>query len=283
MSHGVAWGSAGSPRRQVKLGAVDYLNVRPLVAGLEEDAAFSLRFDPPSTCAALLHEGAVDLGMIPTIAYQHHAGYRVVPGAAIGSDGPVASVALFTRVPLSRIRRVSADISSNTSVALLRVLCAERFHISPELVPAAPDLAEMTRNADAALLIGDPALFADHAASGLEKIDLGEHWTDMTGLPFVWAFWAGRDGAIDEAGVARLQRARKEGEADADRIADHYAAQYAERKGVSADPALARRYLRENIRYDLAERELAALDRFYASARRAGVIAHAAPVRFFPS
>lgn len=265
----------------VRLGAVDYLNVRPLVHGLDAEPMFSLRFDPPSRCARLLHDRGIDLGMIPAIAYQHQEGYRVVPGAAIGSEGAVASVALFTKVPAGQIRTVAADTSSNTSVALLRVLCAEHFDISPELVPAAPDLKAMVASADAALLIGDPALYADHHALGLEKIDMGEAWTSMTGLPFVWAFWAGRDGAIGQAGVARLQQARREGEAESDRIAEAYAREYARRTGVPADPGLSKRYLRENIKYDLGERELAGVERFHAIARRLGVVSRSEPIRFF--
>ncbi len=265
----------------VRLGAVDYLNVRPLVAGLDQEPMFALRFDPPSLCARLLHDGDIDLGMIPTIAYQHREGYRVVPGAAIASEGPVASVALFTKVPLEKITRVAADTSSNTSVALLRVLSAERFGIGPELVPAAPDLKAMTEQAEAALLIGDPALFTDHAALGLEKIDLGTEWTAMTGLPFVWAFWAGREGAVDAAGVARLQQARREGEARSDGLAADYAEAYSRRSGIPADPQLAARYLRENIKYDLGEREVAAVERFHASALALGVVTRAEPIRFF--
>lgn len=269
---------AASP---IRLGAVDYLNVRPLVHGLDAEPMFTLRFDPPSLCARLLHDGSIDLGMIPTIAYQHREGYRVVPGAAIGSEGPVASVALFTKVPVDRIRTVAADTSSNTSVALLRVLCAEHFDIAPELIPAAPDLRAMAASADAALLIGDPALYADHEALGLEKIDMGEAWTSMTGLPFVWAFWAGRESAVGKAGVARLQQARREGEAEADRIAEAYAREYARRTGTPADPGLSRRYLRENIKYELGERELAGVERFHASARRLGVVSRSEPIRFF--
>lgn len=267
--------------RPVRIGAVDYLNVRPLVAGLDRDPSFELRFDPPSLCARLLHDHQIDLGMIPTIAYQHREGYRVVPGAAIASDGPVASVALYTKVPLGKITRIAADTSSNTSVALLRVLSAERFNISPELVPAAPDLKAMTAQAEAALLIGDPALFTDHTALGLEKIDIGAEWTAMTGLPFVWAFWAGRDGAVDAAGVARLQQARRDGEAASDAIAAEYAAGYEARTGIPADPNLAARYLRENIKYDLGDREVAAVERFHASALKLGVVSRSEPIRFF--
>lgn len=265
----------------VRLGAVDYLNVRPLVAGLEQEPAFALRFDPPSLCAQLLHEGEIDLGMIPTIAYQHREGYRVVPGAAIGSEGPVASVALYTRVPLRKITRIAADTSSNTSVALLRVLAAERFGISPAIVPAAPDLAAMTTAEDAALLIGDPALFADHEAMGLEKIDMGAEWTAMTGLPFIWAFWAGREGAVDPPGVDRLQQARREGEAASDRLAEAYASAYGRRIGARVDVVLAQRYLKDNIKYDLGEREIAAVERFHQLAFKAGIVARAEPIRFF--
>lgn len=269
---------ASSP---IRLGAVDYLNVRPLVYGLERDPAFSLRFDPPSLCATLLRSGEIDLGMVPSIAYQLHMDYRVVFGAAIASEGPVASVALFTKVPRERIRTIAADTSSNTSVALTRVLCAERFDIAPTFAPAAPDLSAMLSRADAALLIGDPALFVDHRAMGVEKIDLGAEWTDMTGLPFVWAFWAGRKGAIDAEGIARLHQAKAGGTAASDALADAYAASYAARTGMPADPLVARRYLRENIRYDLGMREHDALVRFYEAARRIGVIAAVQPVRFY--
>ena len=265
----------------VRLGAVDYLNVRPLVAGLDRDPAFTLRFDPPSLCATLLRSGEIDLGMIPTIAYQHHDSYRVVWNVAIASDGPVASVALFSKVPLERVRTIAADTSSNTSVALLKVLCAERFGISPEFMPAAPNLAAMVDKADAALLIGDPALFIDHTAMGLEKTDLGAEWTSHTGLPFVWAFWAGREGALDGRHVARLMEAKEAGIAASDEIADGYAQAYEARSGIPAASAVARRYLRDNIKYDLGLREHEALVRFYESAHRAGVIAGVQPVRFY--
>jgi chorismate dehydratase len=107
-----------------RLGAVDYLNARPLVYGLElRNDLFSLRFDVPSKCAALLHEGSIDVGMIPSIEYQRGSDYRIVPGLGIISDGPVASVALFTMRPMDGIRSIAADTSSRTSYALLKILC----------------------------------------------------------------------------------------------------------------------------------------------------------------
>lgn len=171
----------------IRLGAVDYLNARPLVYGLEERSdLFDLRFDPPSRCAVLLHEAAIDVGMIPAVEYCRGPQYRIVPGMAITSNRTVASVALFSKVPVERIRSIAADTSSRTSNALLRILCAERFGIEPAFTPMAPDADSMLAAHDAALIIGDPALYLDPAARGVQKIDLGEAWNDMTGLPFVW-------------------------------------------------------------------------------------------------
>jgi chorismate dehydratase len=268
---------------KVRLGSVNYLNCRPLVHGLggDRDPDFSLRFDPPSRCAALLDAGEIDLGLIPTIAYADRPGDCIVPGVAIASDGPVASVALFTRTPVSRIRSIALDTSSRTSVALTRILCARRFGIAPAFAPHAPDLASMLAAHDAALVIGDPALLVDHRSIGtgeIEKIDLGQVWTEMTGLPFVWAFWAGRASALAPAAVRRLQDARDAGVRISDALADAYVS------GTPQYQDLARHYLRENIRFDLTDRMLEGLRVYYREAAGLGVIASApAPLFFEPS
>jgi predicted solute-binding protein len=162
--------------RPVRLGAVSYLNVRPLVDGLDAHPDVTLRFDVPSTCAALLADGTIDLGMVPSITFADRPGDRIVPGIAIASDGPVASVALFTRVPIARVRSIALDTSSRTSAMLVRILCARRFGVTPTFAPHAPDLTSMLATADAALVIGDQALFVDHRALGAEKIDLGQRY-----------------------------------------------------------------------------------------------------------
>lgn len=250
----------------IKLGAVDYLNARPLVHGLDQRPdLFSVRFDPPSRCATLLHEGAVDVGMIPSIEF--HRGphdYCIVGGMGILSDGPVASVALFTRKPLDEIRTIAADTSSRTSNGLLRVLCAERFRITPEFRPMPPDADAMLASCDAALIIGDPALYFDPSEKRVEKIDLGEQWTAMTGLPFVWAFWAGRPGVLSAEARDALAAARDAGVAASDDIAASYCG--------PARAELGRAYLRENIYYAMGDREVAGLRRYYELARRHGVI-----------
>ena len=258
----------------IRLGAVAYLNARPLVEGLDRDPArFALRFDAPSQCAALLDAGGIDLGMIPSIEYLRGDDYRIVPGVSLASCGPVASVALFTRRPIGDVRAIATDTSSRTSVGLLRVLCARRFGIEPRFEAMAPDIDAMLARADAALVIGDAALFLDHRAAGLQKIDLGEAWTDMTGLPFVWAFWAGRPGAVDGGGLAALGAARDAGVAASDAIADAYCG--------PARAAIGRAYLRENMTYGLGADERAGLERYYELAAEAGVVARARPLAFY--
>src|SRR4029453_3487102 len=203
----------------VHLGAVSYLNTRTLVHGIEnETALFSIRFDLPAQCAALLHEGRVDLGLIPAIEYLR-GDYRIVPGVAIGSDGPVGPVAVFSRVPIADVKTLALDTSSRTSVALTRILCTRRWQIAPKFVPFDPDLGTMLARADAALVIGDPALAIDERAEGLIKTDLGSEWLAMTGLPFVYAMWSGRDGVAQAAHVEGLNAARDRGVAAAAAIA----------------------------------------------------------------
>ena len=235
----------------------------------------TLRFDIPSVCAQLLADGAIDLGMVPSITYVDRPGDRIVPGVCIGSDGPVASVALFSRRPLRQVRTIALDTSSRTSAALTRILCARAWHISPNFRPHAPDLGSMLASADAALLIGDPALFFDHRALGADKIDLGQAWTTMTGLPFVWAFWSGRSDAVDREVVRRLQQARERGIAASDAIADAYCA------GDPPRQAVARAYLRDNMRYDLDDRAIRGLETYIQEASALGLVQGPRQIEFF--
>jgi chorismate dehydratase len=260
----------------IRIGAVGYLNARPLTWALDRSPErWAVRYDVPSVCAALLHDGQVDLGLIPSIEYLSAPDYRFVPGIGIGSAGPVASVALYTRVPVAEIRRLALDTSSRTSVALIKVLCRHRFAIDPEFVPHGPDLAAMTRVCDAGLLIGDPAFDADHTALGLTKIDLGEAWTAMTGLPFIYAAWTGRPGAVTGDDVRALQEAQEEGRRSVDAIAEEYG------RGNAAVEARAALYLRDNVRYGLGAREAAGLQLFLDYAADLGVAPAKRRLEFF--
>jgi chorismate dehydratase len=258
----------------VRIGAVGYLNARPLTWALDRDPErWRIRYDLPAVCAGLLQAGDVDLGLTPSIEYLHGP-YRFVPGIGIGSRGPVTSVAIFATKPMAEVRTIALDTSSRTSVALTRVLCHDWFKIAPEFVPQGPSLEAMTAAHDAALLIGDPALEADAAALGLTKIDLGEAWLAMTGLPFVYAAWTGRSGAVTAADVTALQGARDEGLANIDAIAAEYA------PGDAAHAARAAAYLRDNVRYGLGPEEVAGLQLFLDRAAALG-LAPRRDVEFF--
>jgi chorismate dehydratase len=281
----------------VRIGAVEYLNARPLVFNLERDPRFEVRFDLPSRCAELLHAGDTDLGLIPSIEYLRGPGgpgsYRIVPGLAIASRGPVASVALYTTRDMRDVRSIALDTSSRTSVALTRVMCARVFGIAPQLESRGPDLADMLGRCDAALIIGDRALFTDGGRYAVndrperpdegagshfvdvEKIDLGQLWLETTGLPFVYAFWAGRPDAVGPAEVLALQQTRDAACAAPGAVA---AAYYPD---DPAKRAIAEEYLRVNIKYHLGPDERAGLERFYQYAAEAGVVPSAAAPAFY--
>lgn len=261
----------------VRLGAVTYLNARPLVYGLEnQPERFEVRFDLPSECARLLHAHEIDLGLIPSIEYlRGGAEYRMVPGPAVTSRGPVTSVAIYTRREPRDIQTIAMDTSSRTSVALATVILARRFDVSAEAAPMAPDLDAMLAHADAALIIGDVALFLDHEAAGVTKIDLGQEWNELTALPFVYACWTGWPGAVDAHDITALQRARDAGMAQSDAVAAAYYPDDTPRQAV------ARRYLRDNIRYVLGDDEIEGLKTFYRYAGEAGLVDFDGTLRFY--
>ena len=258
--------------KPVRLGVVSYLNSEPLVWGLEQDPGFEVRRDVPSRVAEMLHAGEVDLGLIPSVEYAR-GGYAIVPGVSLASRGPVRSVSLFHRRPLEEVRRVALDTSSRTSIALTRVLMRERLGHDPEYLPMSPSLPAMLDAADAALLIGDPALYCE-GVGDLARLDLGEEWTARTRLPFVYAFWAGRPGVIDAAGVARLQAARAAGLAAIPAIASRYNGQGPDRTALNES------YLRHNMVYELGPGELAGLAEFYRRLHALALVPEVPELRF---
>jgi chorismate dehydratase len=259
----------------LRLGAVSYLNTKPLVYGLDAHRdLFDVRFDVPAKCAELLHEGRVDLGLIPAIEYLRGE-YAIVPDISIASDGEVATVAVFSRKPIGDVRTLALDVSSRTSVALTRVLCAKKWQIAPVFTPAEPDLEAMLQRADAALVIGDPAFDIDPRQHDVTKIDLGAEWKALTGLPFVYAMWVGRAGVAPPRHVRALQQARDRGLASLPAIARQESGgdQDYEQKALS--------YLRDNLKYTLGEAERAGLRRFHQLAAEVGAASGVEPLRFY--
>jgi chorismate dehydratase len=256
--------------RPLRVGAVCYLNTAPLVRGLEADPGVELSRDVPSRIAAALHAGEIDLGLIPSIEYAE-GDYAIVPGLAIASHGPVLSVRLFLARPLTDVRRVALDTSSRTSVALTRILLHERLAREPEWIPMAPDVDAMLAAADGALVIGDPALDYEGRA---EYLDMGAEWGGLTGLPFVWAFWAGPAGAVSGGQVGRLQRAAREGLAAIPAIAAE------ESRGDARRAERYASYLRDTITYALGEDELRGVREFHRRAHALCLIRRLPELRF---
>ena len=262
------------PAEPYRLGVVPYLNAKPLIYALEKfpRADVELVSEVPSRLATLLQQGKLDAALLSSLVSLAEPHLDAVPGLAIASEGPVQSVLLFTKMPLSQVQRVALDTSSLTSVALTQILFQERFGLRPEYENHAPDLASMLSVADAALLIGDPGL-AQHFQSppGLktplcEVMDLGQAWTDWTGLPFVFALWTLRPEVLSTSLPGILHQAR----ADSGPLIPEMAGAASRRLGLPAE--VCEHYLRDTIRYDLGPREQAGLQRFGELARQVGIL-----------
>lgn len=222
---------------------------------------FDLRFALPSVCADQLASGEADIGIVPVIeiARQKLEYFR---GTGIACHGPVRSILLISKVPFTKIRTVATDAGSRSSVMLTRVILAEKFGIEPKFISMPADLAPMLGEADAALIIGDPALVVDPASLPFETLDLGEVWNTMTGLPMVFAVWAGRKGVIQERYHQAFLDSCRYGLEHVEDIARAEAGP----RGITE--ALAREYLTHHIVFELGERDYAGMELYLKHAAR---------------
>src|SRR5579872_3541730 len=186
----------------LRIAAIGYLNTAPLMWDFDHGTLrreFEVEYCTPSEAAERLRSGSVDIGIIPVAAYAELKDLSIVPGVCIASRGVVRSILLISKVPKDKITTVAVDTSSRTSVALLRILLKKLDNIEPKFTPMAPDIKPMLEKCDAALVIGDAALTAKH--NGHKVYDLGEEWMKLTGKPFVYAFWAVRNAALNKPGT----------------------------------------------------------------------------------
>ena len=251
----------------MRFSVVDFLNARPLTRGLLEDppAGVEVTRDSPSACAARLASGDADVGLIPSIEYQRIPGLKVVAGLGIAAASEVRSVLLVSNVSRERIRSVALDPASRTSAALTRLLLKRRYGIDPDYGAPAGD-------ADASLVIGDPALKA--RLNGHVVLDLAAEWRAFSGHSFVFAFWAMRPG-VSEAEVARIVHASY----DAGRR-DFRALVAAEAGRSQLSEAVVEDYLRHSLHYELDDDDLAGLELFYQLAAEDGLIDPPRPLDF---
>lgn len=245
-----------------RFGAVSFLNSVPLIWGMQhgpQSQLVDLSFSIPSICAEQLEVGQIDVGLVP-VAEIARQGLEIIPGVGITSLGAVRSILLFSKVPWQAVRTLNADASSRTSVQLARVVLRERFGIEPEIRQHLPSLPAMMESADAALLIGDPALVINPADQPYRWLDLGEEWFRLTGLPFVFAAWAARPG-VDVGNLAEIaDRSWHFGRDHLDEIIER---EYARRE-VTQETA--REYLTRYIRFELGPAQYKGLDRFLSLA-----------------
>ncbi len=276
-------GGRGCKSSQMRIAASIYLNSAPLVHSFvsRQGGHTFLGDTAPARCAQLLASGQCDVALIPAIEYQRIPGLRVVPGIAVASRERVRSVVLASKRPAEEVRSVVLDSSSRTSQALLRILFERKYRNSPtfsERTPEQADCANMFKDSDAALVIGDPAmkLESQAAALGLRIYDLAVEWRGMTGLPFVFAVWAaGEEACRQNPGlVAQLQEAKMEGLAHSAEIARKYAGAL----GLPESDLLG--YLRENVNFDLDEENLAGLRRYFELAVECGLLERARELQF---
>jgi len=262
-----------------RVGHIQFLNCLPIYWGLVRTGALldvELTKDTPDRLNELLVAGELDIGPISLVEYLRHADdLLLLPGLAVGSDGPVLSVNLVTQAPLETLdgRRVALGSTSRTSVLLARMWLAQAYGVHPDYFACPPNLTAMLLEADAAVLIGDAALRATYEAprQGLQVFDLGQVWRDWTGLPMVFAVWAvRREYAAANPGLVKdVHAAFLDSRDDALAHVDEVAAQAARWEPFDA-PTLAA-YFR-TLDFSLGERQVEGLVEFARRAALAGAI-----------
>ena len=276
-----------------KVSIVKYLNAVPLAWGILEGPQKDI-FEPvlntPAECADQLSNRRVDIGLIPSIEFQRIKGCRIVPGPTVASMNRVRSVILVSVVPLWKVKTVACDSGSRTSVALAKIIFSEFYHIHPDFRPAEPDLANMLAQSDAALLIGDNALkfmetnerpnielqkpLVRLGSEPLQVFDLAERWRFLTGLPFVFAFWAVREGFEDKKVVDTLKESRDFGVGNIPTIAERYS------EPLQIKKEYVQEYLEHNVHYYMDSTCVDALQLFYEKAAHVGAIKGTRPLQF---
>ncbi len=269
----------------MRIAAIGFLNPAPLMWDFEHPPLadslarrYSIQYMMPSECAARLAAGTADIGLIPIAALTTVAGLRILPGCTIASKDCVRSLLLVRRAnqPLDKIRTVAADTASRTTIAYARVLFTKWGNAAAEFVPMAANLDAMLQRADAAIVIGDPALMAleeranrsERSDEALVYHDLAHEWRTLTGLPFVSAVWAAaaQGNSLDESIAADFIRSRDHGLAHIEVLAEEWS-----RKMALSEQTI-RTYLSENIHYVLDEECIEGMKGFFRMAAEAGVL-----------
>ena len=261
---------------KLRVGIVNYLNSKPLAWGFlkgHHADLFAPSYHPPALVARLLGQGTLDIGLIPSIEVQRIPNLKILPDLCVASRQEVKSVLLVSRGPLDGVRKVALDQNSRTSAALLRVLLRERYGLNPEYLHERPDPERMLAEADAALLIGDPALKVER--DKYHVIDLAAEWNELTGHPFVFAVWAVRP-EVDLPDLPfYFKSSLRYGLSSVDTLSRESAAE------LGLDSSDVRDYLTENLSFFMRREEIAGLEEFYRRAHAHGLILEPRPLDFW--
>ncbi len=261
---------------KLRVGIVNFLNSKPLSWGFlkgHHADLFAPSYHPPALVARLLAQGNLDVGLIPSIEVQRIPNLRVLPDMCVGAKREVRSVILVSRGPVAEIRRVALDQNSRTSSTLVRILMRERWGLDPEYLHERPDPERMLSEADAALIIGDPALRVDRER--YQVIDLAAEWNELTGLPFVFAVWAVRPEVEIPDLPFYFKSSLRYGLSSLDTLVRESAAE------LGLDTSEVRAYLTENLHYFLRAEEIEGLEEFYRRAYHHGLILEPRPLEMW--
>ncbi|MFY9823630.1 MAG: menaquinone biosynthesis protein [Thermoanaerobaculia bacterium] len=261
---------------KLRVGIVNFLNSKPLAWGFlkgHHADLFAPTYHPPALVARLLAQGNLDIGLIPSIEVQRIPNLRVLPDMCVGAQEEVRSVVLVSRGPIEEVRRVALDLNSRTSATLVRILLRERWGLDPEYLHERPDPERMLAEADAALIIGDPALRLDRER--YQVIDLAAEWKALTGLPFVFAVWAVRPEVEIPDLPFYFKSSLRYGLSSLDILVREAAAE------LGLDSSEVRAYLTENLHFFLRAEELEGLEEFYRRAYSHGMILEPRPIEFW--
>jgi len=250
----------------MKLGCLPYLNVKPLVYTFEHGGlprGWELVYAPPSQLARMLESGEIAAAPVSSFATFANPDFGICPGICIAADGPVKSVLLLSKKSIENIDTIALDTSSLSGASMLRIILDELYGLRPEFVRIPPDpVSVMLERCDAAMVIGNPAML--HPKDGLFVMDLAEEWGKLTGLPAVFALWAGR-GMTPEL-VEALHAAKREGMSRVHEIACEESAKL----GLPFE--LCDEYLSKIMIYDLGEREQRGLQAFREKVAAHGLV-----------
>jgi chorismate dehydratase len=262
-----------------KIAASTYLNSLPLcwsfLYGSHRHRCEFIADVAPARCAEMLRQKEVDAALIPSIEYQRLDDILIVPGLTVAVNGAVRSVILVHEKPIEEVNSVSLDLSSRTGAALTTIFFRYFQHREVHFRTHPPDLPEMLKTTDAALLIGDPALLANHHNTTFRITDWGYLWKQLTGLPFVFALWGIRREAVDRMAAIDFSVVKQEAAASLPRIIDESA------NRLQLPYSYVEEYLNRCLIYDLSDECLNGLNRFYDLASQVGLIESVNPMEFY--